>query len=339
MDLYDKRTKNLLLLTDAPRTTGYASIMKNAGEVHNKGLEISLNTVNIRNRNFEWTTSFNIAFNRNKVAKLYDQTKQMFKTVGFFTAYKASPTYIAEVGRPMGLFYGYVFDGVYQYSDFDCTAPGVYVLKPDVPSNSSAADRGSIQPGDIKYKDLNGDGQVNDDDMTIIGNGNPIHTGGLTNSFRFKDFDLSFLFSWSYGNDLYNANRLLFEGNAIQGKDMNQYATYNQRWTPSNPSNEYYRAGGGGPEGRHSSRVVEDGSYLRLKTLTLGYTIPKRLTQKIGIDNLRFSLSGWNLLTFTDYSGMDPEVSTRGKDPLTPGFDYSAYPIAKSFVLGIQLTF
>lgn len=339
VDLYDKRTKNLLLLTDAPRTTGYASIMKNAGEVHNKGLEISLNTVNIRNRNFEWTTSFNIAFNRNKIAKLYDQTKQMFKTVGFFTAYKASPTYIAEVGRPMGLFYGYVFDGVYQYSDFDCTAPGVYVLKPDVPSNSSAADRGSIQPGDIKYKDLNGDGQVNDDDMTIIGNGNPIHTGGLTNSFRFKDFDLSFLFSWSYGNDLYNANRLLFEGNAIQGKDMNQYATYNQRWTPSNPSNEYYRAGGGGPEGRHSSRVVEDGSYLRLKTLTLGYTIPKRLTQKIGIDNLRFSLSGWNLLTFTDYSGMDPEVSTRGKDPLTPGFDYSAYPIAKSFVLGIQLTF
>lgn len=339
VDLYSKNTKNLLLLTDAPRTSGYPSIMKNAGEVQNRGLEISLTTVNILKRNFEWTTNFNISFNRNKVLKLYDDTRQMFTTVGFFSAYKASPTYLAQVGRPMGMFYGYVFDGVYQYSDFECTAPGVYVLKPEVPSNSSAAERGSIQPGDIKYKDLNGDGEVNDSDVTIIGNGNPVHTGGMTNSFRYRNFDLSFLLQWSYGNDIYNANRLLFEGNAIQGKDMNQYATYNERWTPYNPSDKYYRAGGGGPAGRHSSRVVEDGSYLRLKTLSIGYSLPKKIVQKMGIDNLHINLSGQNLLTLTGYSGMDPEVSTRGKSPLTPGFDYSAYPIAKTFVLGIQLTF
>lgn len=339
VDLYNKNTKNLLLLTDAPRTTGYPSIMKNAGEVRNSGLEISVSTVNISTRNFEWTSNFNISFNRNKVLKLYDDTTQKTTTVGFFSAYKASPTYIAKVGSPMGLFYGYVFDGVYQYSDFDCTAPGVYVLKPEVPSNSSHADRGLIQPGDIKYRDLNGDGEVNDNDVTVIGNPNPLHTGGFANSFRYRNFDFSFLLQWSYGNDLYNANRLLFEGNAIQGKDMNQYASYNRRWTPDNPSNEYYRAGGGGPMGRHSSRVVEDGSYLRLKTVSIGYALPKRIIQKIGMSDLHISLSGQNLLTWTGYSGMDPEVSTRGKNPLTPGFDYSAYPIAKTFVLGIQLTF
>lgn len=339
VDFYDKRTKDLLLLTNAPRTTGYASIMKNAGEVLNRGLEISLNTVNVRRRNFEWVTSFNISFNRNRVEKLYDNTQNMFTTVGFFTSYKASPLYLARVGQPLGLIYGYVFDGVYQYEDFYSPAPGQYVLKENIPSNSSDADRASIQPGDVKYKDLNGDGVVDDYDTTIIGNTNPIHTGGMTNTFKWRGFDLSLLFQWSYGNEIYNANRLLFEGNAIMGKDLNQYATYANRWTPENPSDLYYRAGGGGPEGRHSSRVVEDGSYLKLKTLTLGYSLPRKVLAKTSISDLRFSVSGQNLWTLTDYSGMDPEVSTRGKSPLTPGFDYSAYPIARTFVFAIQMTF
>lgn len=339
VDLYNKRTRDLLLQTSAPRTSGYASIMKNAGEVLNRGVEITLNTVNIKRKDFEWTTSFNISFNRNRVEKLYDNTQNMFTTVGFFSSYKASPLYLARVGQPLGLLYGYVFDGVYQYEDFYNPAPGQYVLKEDRPSNSSEEDRASIQPGDIKYKDLNGDGVVNDYDTTIIGNANPIHTGGLTNTFRWKGFDLSFLFQWSYGNDIYNANRLLFDGNAIMGKDLNQYATYANRWTPENPSNLYYRAGGGGPGGRHSSRVVEDGSYLKLKTLTLGYSLPRKVLSKTPVSELRFSVSGQNLWTLTNYSGMDPEVSTRGKSPLTPGFDYSAYPIARTFVFAIQMTF
>lgn len=339
IDLYDKQTKNLLLLTDAPRTTGYPSIMKNAGEVRNRGLEISLNTINIQRKNFEWSSSFNIAFNRNMVEKLYDDTQNMFTTVSFFTSYKASPLYLASVGRPLGLLYGYVFDGVYQYEDFDNPSPGVYVLKKGIPSNASSAERASIQPGDIKYKDLNGDGVVDDYDTTIIGNANPLHTGGFTNDFRWKGFDLSVLLQWSCGNDIYNANRLLFEGNAIMAKDLNQYATYSKRWTPENPSNEYYRAGGGGPEGRHSSRVVEDGSYLRLKTLTFGYSFPRKLLQRTGLSALRLSCSAQNLWTWTNYSGMDPEVSTRGRSPLTPGFDYSAYPIARTYVFSLQITF
>lgn len=339
VDLYHKDTKDLLLLTDAPRTTGYPSIMKNTGQVQNKGLELTLNTVNVRTRDFEWSSNFNMAFNRNKVVRLDNDMQQMSTTVGFYSTYKASPLYLARVGSSMGLLYGFVFDGVYQYEDFDCAAPGVYVLRPEVPSNSSAADRSSIQPGDIRYKDLNGDGQVDNDDMTVIGNGNPVHTGGFNNVFRYKNIDLSFLLQWSYGNDIYNANRLLFDGNAMKSKDINQYATYNERWTPDNPSNEYYRAGGEGPAGRHSSRVVEDGSYLRLKTLTIGYRFSKRFLNKLRIKECRVSFSANNLLTFTGYSGMDPEVSTRGRSPLTPGFDYSAYPVARTLVFGVQMTF
>lgn len=339
VDLYRKQTEDLLLLTDAPRTTGYPSIMKNTGEVRNQGLELTLNTVNVRTRNFEWSSNFNIAFNRNKVLRLDNDMQQMLTTVGFYSTYKASPLYLARVGSSMGLFYGYVFDGVYQYEDFDCTAPGVYVLRPGVPSNASAADRNSIQPGDIKYRDLNGDGQVDDNDMTVIGNGNPVHTGGFTNVFRYKNLDLSFLLQWSYGNDVYNANRLLFDGNAMKSKDINQYATYNERWTPDNPSNKYYRTGGEGPAGRHSSRVVEDASYLRLKTLTVGYSFSRRFLNKLRIKECRVSFSANNLLTLTGYSGMDPEVSTRGRSPLTPGFDYSAYPVARTFVFGVQMTF
>lgn len=339
VDLYHKDTRDLLLLTDAPRTTGYPSIMKNVGRVQNRGLEFTLNTVNVRTRNFEWSSNFNIAFNRNKVVSLDNDTEQIFTTVGFYSAYKGSPLYLAQVGKPMGMFYGYVFDGVYQFEDFDNPAPGKYVLKSGVPCNSSNSDRNSVQPGDIKYRDLNGDGQVDDRDMTVIGNGNPVHTGGFSNMFRYGNADFSFLLQWSYGNDIYNANRLLFEGNAMKSKDINQYATYNRRWTPENPSDTYYRAGGEGPAGRHSSRVVEDGSYLRLKNLSLGYSLPRRWLSKVNIKKVRVNFSANNLLTFTGYSGMDPEVSTRGNSPLTPGFDYSAYPVARTFMFGIQLTF
>ena len=338
-DFYHKITDDLLLLTDAPRTTGYPSIMKNTGKVRNSGVEITLNTVNIRKKNFTWSTDLNFSLNRNKVLALEGDNKNMFTTIGFFSDYKASPLYLARVGSPMGLFYGYVFDGVYQYEDFDEIAPGKYLLKSAITSNASEAERASIQPGDIKYKDLNGDKVVNDKDMTVIGNGNPLFIGGMNNVFVIGDFDVSFLLQWSCGNDIYNANRLLFEGNAIRGKDLNQYASYADRWTPENPSNTLYRAGGEGPSGRHSSRVVEDGSYLRLKTVSLGYRLPDKVLKKMRISDLHFSISGQNLLTLAGYSGMDPEVSTRGRSPLTPGFDYSAYPIARTVLFGIRFSF
>jgi hypothetical protein len=158
------------------------------------------------------------------------------------------------------------------------------------------------------------------------------------NNFSYKNFHLGVFLQWSYGNDIYNANRLTFEGNSNRRFNLNQFASYVNRWTPENPTNENYRAGGQGPIGFHSSRVVEDGSYLRLKTLSLGYDLPKSIIQKAKLTGLSLNIAAQNLITITNYSGMDPEVSVRNAT-LAPGFDYSAYPQSRTIVFGLKATF
>jgi len=204
-----------------------------------------------------------------------------------------------------------------------------------VVNNGSA--RTAVQPGDIKYKDLNGDGVVNTLDQTQIGRAYPIHVGGFSNNFNYKNFDLNVFLQWSYGNDIVNANRLVFEGNATGAVGLNQYASYADRWTPNNPSNTLNRVGGQGPA-YYSSRVIEDGSYLRLKTVSLGYSLGSAVLKNIKIRSLRAYLSAQNIFTITGYSGPDPEVSVKNST-LTPGFDYSAYPRARTLTFGINATF
>ncbi|NGM62621.1 TonB-dependent receptor [Sphingobacterium sp. SGG-5] len=332
-DWYRKTTYDLLLNAQIPYTTGYSTAYKNIGRVRNQGLEFTLNTVNLRSKDFTWESNFNISFNKNKILALNEDQPNMLSTMSsFVTRMAQEPMYIAEVGAPAAMFYGLVWDGVYQYSDFDEISPGVYRLKLNVPDNGDS--RTTIQPGDIKYKDLNGDGVVDASDKTVIGSGLPKHIGGFTNNFSYKGFDLNVLFQWSYGNDLLNANRLIFEGNITNVHHFNQYASWADRWTPENPSNTIHRAGGGGPQ-VISSRVIEDGSYLRLKTVMLAYNIPQSITSGIGIQSLRMSVAAQNLLTWTNYSGMDPEVSVR-HTVLTPGFDFSAYPHARTVVFGLR---
>jgi hypothetical protein len=244
------------------------------------------------------------------------------------------PAFLVEVGKPLGLMYGAVWDGNYQYDDFDKSASGSYTLKGTVPTNGNV--RSSIQPGDVKYKDLNGDGTVNNNDFAVIGRGLPLNTGGFSNDFSYKGFDLSIFFQWSYGNDLINANRLVFEGNNLTKTGLNQFASYADRWTPDNPSNTYFRTKGQGPLGNSfSSRVVEDGSYLRLKTLSFGYNLPNKLMKKWGIKNVNIYVAAQNLLTWTNYTGNDPEVSIYNS-VLTPGVDYSAYPRSNTTTFGIK---
>ena len=218
----------------------------------------------------------------------------------------------------------------------DSPAPGVYILKPSVPTNGAL--RNTIQPGDIKYRDLNSDGIVNNADVTFIGRGQPIHTGGFSNNFSYKGLSLNIFFQWSYGNDIYNANRLTLEGNCNLLSSINQFASYVNRWSPENQTNANYRTGGQGPLGVFSSRVVEDGSYLRLKTLALSYSIPSQYIKKMYLSNLILNIAVQNLATWTKYTGMDPEVSARN-NVLTPGFDYSTYPTSPAIVFGLKAAF
>lgn len=333
VDWYMKTTRDLLLDAALPMSTGYFSAMKNIGKVRNSGLEFTLNTVNINKNGFKWTTNFNIAFNKNEVLELAENQVSLQTAAYFDQNYNSQPTYIAKKGYAMGMMYGYMFEGTYKYDDFHKSGD-TYVLRPGVASFSS---ENNTQPGMPKYKDLNGDGVIDTNDRTIIGRGLPIHTGGFTNDFQYKGFDLSIFFQWSYGNDILNANRLFFE-NVNNSRNLNQYASYANRWTPENPTSDIPVALNSSSNKVVSSRVIEDGSFLRLKTLTLGYNLPKSLIKKWGIGSARVYVAGQNLWTLTGYSGYDPEVSIRNS-ALTPGLDYSAYPRAYAINFGLNLGF
>ena len=334
VDWYHKRTKDLLLNATLAPSTGFLNAYKNVGSVSNSGLEITIDTKNIQTRNFLWTSSFNISFNRNKVLALNEDEPSLATRVTWGNFNNAYP-YIAVPGQPIAMFYGYLFDGIYQYSDFDKVGD-TYTLKTGIPNNGNA--RETIQPGDIRYKDINGDGEVNAYDQTIIGNPNPDHIGGFSNYFQYKNLDLSIYFQWSYGGEVLNANRIVFEaGEPTSRASLNMFASYADRWTPENPSNELYRVGGQGPA-VYSDRTIEDGSFLRLKTVSLGYRFPAKWMKKAKMKSLRVYASAQNLWTWTKYSGPDPEVSTR-PSALTPSFDWSPYPRPRTITFGVELSF
>lgn len=329
-DYYKKNTRDLLLNASIAPSMGYLSGYKNIGKVQNSGFEFTLNTKNIERKNFSWSSSFNIAFNKNKVLELNGKQANMLTSITWGN-YSSAP-YIAIPGAPIAQFYGYVFDGIYQLSDFDYNGTS-YTLKANVPTNGLP--RASIQPGYIKYKDLNGDTLVNSSDMTVIGRTTPKHIGGLTNNFNIGNVDVNIFLQWSYGNQLMNVNRLEFEGGEPRNY-LNQFATVANRWSSTNPSNTLYKAGGQGPA-VYSTRIIEDGSYLRLKSISIGYTLPSSTLKRIGVSTLRMYVAAQNLLTWTKYTGVDPEVSVRNS-ALTPGFDLSAYPQVKTMTIGINIT-
>lgn len=332
IDWYRKNTKDLLLNASLPTSTGYSSQFQNIGSVRNEGLEISLGAVIFDTKDFKWNSSFNISFNKNKVLELADNEYSLLTAQRWGDDWQLIPGYIARLGGPVAAFYGHIWDGVYQYDDFDKVGDK-YILKDNITSNGEP--RASVQPGDIKYRDLNGDRVVDDNDKTVIGNPLPVHIGGFNNNFYFRGFDLNVFLQWSYGNDIYNANKLMLESGYKY--NTNQYASYANRWSPENQNSNIPAAKGSSLK-TYSTRIVEDGSYLRLKTVSLGYTLPVSLTQKWGISLFRIYASAQNIYTWTGYSGYDPEVSIR-RTALTPGFDYSAYPKAMTITLGTNITF
>ena len=377
MDYYNKQTRQALLPVPLPLIAGYAGTgsggyqYQNAGVLRNRGFEFSITTTNIQSVKFTWTSTFNIAFNRNKIMQFYNNRSAIQNA---WSLYGGQTAWISEAGHPMSQFYGFKWAGVYQYSDFNELANGTYVLKPGVasynPSNASVP----VQPGDPKYADLNKDGIVDDNDRTVIGNPLPIHTGGLTNNFIYKNFSLNILLQWSYGNQVLNANKLVFENGGYYA-NSNQFAEEANHWTPNNPTNDIprpdTRLNGQDPGGetRVSSWLVEDASYLRLKTVSLGYTLPAKLLSRMKISTFRVFIAAQNLLTFTKYSGLDPEVSTyraanpasspsgvvggnalagvgylyiqpsSGSSALAQGYDLTPYPRNRTITFGLNVTF
>ena len=314
-DAYIKNTSDMLVPMAVSVSSGYSDINVpsiNAGKVENKGVELTVSSVNMNKKDFQWNTDVNVSFNRNKIVKMNDG-------VPLFTGFEAFLTklQILSEGHPVNAFYGYVMNGLFQNQS-------------EVDNYATQVENGTA-PGDVKFRDLNNDGVINAEDRTYIGNPFPEWTFSMNNNFNYKNIDLQIFLQGVAGNDIYNANRIWQEGMSVP---QNQIAKVKDRWTGEGTSNSIPRAIYGDPNqnARHSTRFVEDGSYLRIKNVTLGYTLPKEVTQKFHTDMLRIYLSCQNLYTFTKYSGMDPEVGTGGVDGGT-------YPITRTVSFGLNVQF
>lgn len=341
VDLYDRSTKDLLYNTPLPYSTGFTTAIRNIASISNRGAEFTLGAKIVQNKSFSYTTSINTSLNRNRLTSLSDPTESAILTsVGWEALFGSIPSYIAKVGGPLGQMYGLVADGLYQYKDFDRLPNGTFTLKPNMPGSIYSS--GSIvQPGDNKFVDINKDGIINDDDKVVIGNGYPLLYGGWSNNFQYKNFDVNLFFQWSYGNDVVNANRIWFSnglGIATRYTFMpaqNAFAEYANRWTPSNQNTDIPKMNRASQV--ISSQFIEDGSFIRLKTLNVGYTLPAKFLSKYKISRLRVYIATNNIFTLTRYKGYDPELSAY-QTALTPGVDYSTYPRPLTITAGLNLS-
>ncbi|WP_342332713.1 TonB-dependent receptor [Pedobacter sp. FW305-3-2-15-E-R2A2] len=351
IDAYLNHTKDLLIQFPVAGT-GYDFQYRNIGETQNKGLEFSLNWNAIRKTNFDLSVSANISFNRNKVVSL-GSVKNLNGSSGWAST-EIGVDYLVEEGASVGRIYGYQNNGRYEVSDFQSynATTGNWVLKPGVVDATSFI--GTVRPGTMKIKDISGDGKIDLSDRSVIGNANPLNTGGFSVNSRIYNFDIGAYFNWSYGNDIYNANKIEYTSTSkYNSRNMIAEMATGNRWnnlrsdgTISNDPAELTAMNANttlwSPYMKTfvlSDWAVEDGSFLRLSTLTLGYTLPQNIADKLKMKKLRLYASGYNLWLWTNYSGFDPEVSTRRKTSLTPGVDYSAYPKSKSFVFGLNVNF
>lgn len=327
-DVYQKQTADLLLFTPIPTTTGFSGYLANIGGLRNRGFEAALGSRNTTGA-FGWKTDLNFSINRNEITALAGENDIFVPGVLQVPAGWS----ILRVGQPIGTFYGLVSDGIFQTADEAAAGPH---LKAQTP-----------KPGDRRYKDLNGrdaqgnltgqpDGVIDEADRTIIGDANPDFTWGLTNVFTYKNFDLSIFVQGVQGNEIVNA--YLFEIGSLNAETNVLKEFYDNRWTPENPNNEYVKIN---PSERNifSDQQVEDGSFIRIKNITLGYTFPAGWLQRVKMSKFRIYASANNLFTLTDYRGYDPEVNAFGQSNLLQGIDYGGYPLARTIVGGIQVGF
>lgn len=351
IEAYLNTTKDLLINFPVGGT-GYDTQYRNMGETENKGLEVTLNWTAVNKKDWGLSFSANIGFNKNEITDL--GIMDDFGAETYWASSEIGNDFWIAKGGSVGQMYGYVSDGRYEVSDFEGydAETNTWVLKEGVVDATAVV--GKVRPGTMKIKNLNDDDVINDDDKTIIGDANPVHTGGFSINARAYGFDLSANFNWSVGNDIYNANKIEYTSSGkYQYRNMIDIMADGKRWTnlradgtiSNDPAELAAMNATTTMWSPNTDRMVftdwavEDGSFFRLNTLTLGYTLPKTLTQKAMIQSLRFYVTAYNVFCLTDYSGYDPEVSAVRKTNLTPGVDYSAYPKSRQFVVGFNLNF
>ena len=319
VDGYVKNTNDMLVPMSVPVTSGYSDVYVpsiNAGKIQNKGFEVTLSTKNIIKNDFKWSSDAVFSYNKNNVESINSDTPIITASGGFNSAIG-----LIKAGYPVNVFYGYITDGIFQnQAEVDSHAV-------QMPGSNSAT---STAPGDIRFKDLNNDGVINDKDRTVIGNPNPKFTFSLNNTFNYKNFDLTIFLQGSYGNDIFNANRMYTEAMSII---QNQSSAVLGRWTGEGTSNNIPRAIYGDPNqnSRVSDRYIEDGSYLKIKNINLSYTLPKAVFGQ-NFNSVKIFVSAQNLVTWTKYSGFDPEVPVNG-------IDNGTYPITRTVSLGLNIGF
>ena len=351
-EFYLNNTKDLLIQFPVAGT-GYDTQYRNMGETENKGFEFSINYDIVNKKNYGVSVNANIGFNKNKIKSL--GIMDDFGTASSWASTEIGMDFWTAVGGSVGQMRGYRADGRYEVSDFAGydAATNKWILKDGVADASSIVST-KLRPGSMKLKDLNGDGKVTADDVEIIGDANPDFTGGFSINGRLYNFDFAANFNYSVGNDIYNANKIEFSTTGkYQYRNMIESMAEGKRWTNLNADgticNDPTQLAAMNANTTEfspftdrmvfSDWAVEDGSFLRLNTLTLGYTLPKDLLKKAKIESCRFYVTAYNVFCLTNYSGYDPEVSTMRRTNLTPGVDYSAYPKSRQFTIGINLNF
>ncbi|NJL76199.1 MAG: TonB-dependent receptor [Saprospiraceae bacterium] len=329
-ELYRGTTRELLLNRPLVGSSGFTGITENIGSIVNEGLDITFRTLNVNKEKFTWSTSLNLSFFRNEIETLAG------------TPFAAGFASWVEEGQPLGAFRGFEVVKVLQtQAEIDA----LNTTAKERTGNSSAVYQSSLtRPGDLMFLDINEDGVITTADQKILGDANPDLFGGITNNISAFGFDLSFFFQFSVGNFVYNNTNAFAEG---MNTTFGQFASVRNRWTPENPTENirYPRAVFGDPNNnrRVSNRFLEDASYLRLKNISLGYRLPRTVLDRLQISNARFYVTGQNLLTFTEYSGFDPEVSTfavgNAASNTAPGTDFLTFPQARVMIAGLNLEF
>lgn len=362
-DVYKNTTNNLLVAVPVPTTSGYTSQIENVGSTQNKGLELQLGATIMQHKAFRWTGSFNISFNQNKIISLGNQQNSYLANSGW--AGSSNPSdFIVQKGQPVGSMYGYVSDGYYTTNDFTYNPQTrVYTLKAGEPNDANVTSS-TPMPGSIKYKGLNGDSAISASDRTIIGNAQPKFFGGFSQQFFYKGFDCSIFINFQYGNKIYNDNKLEFSsgytpGANLIGLDKNRWHTVdgngnvvesvvNGQVVGASPDslNALNRGakvwiplvGSSSTTFSSNSWAVEDGSYIRINNVTLGYSLPAGVVRRLKMTRFRIYATVNNLAVITHYTGYDPEVNSRN-GPVTPGVDYSAYPRSRTYIGGVNIAF